>query len=259
MESIDVVMLTMNSERLLRECVESIYDNLPVSRLTVVDGLSTDNTLGILADLNKKYGKIEIITKKGSRAKARETGIKRAKTDWFMFVDSDVILCKDWFQKAKKHMAKDVGAIWGLNVDVVGNVRNRLFLKSLGFVAKEVFRLRGGMHDTLIRRELVENIRIPEQLHAYEDAYIVNWIKEKGYKIVIGDDVYCMHHRPPEDWNLKESLSLAALEIKCGLIYAHVYRYAFYYPFFVFYWVLQILGRVVGDRSLRKGTPKMIR
>lgn len=258
MESIDVVMLTMNSERLLRECVESVYDNLPVSRLIIVDGLSTDKTLGILNDLSLKHGNIEIIAEKSSRAKAREVGIKKVKTDWFMFVDSDVILCKDWFQKAKKHMVKDVGAVWGLNVDVVGKVRNRLFLKSLGFVAKEVFKLRGGMHDTLIRRESVENIRIPEQLHAYEDAYIINWMKNRGYRIVIGDDVYCMHHRPPEDWKLKESLSLAALDIKCGLIYAHIYRYAFYYPFFVFYWILQVLGSAAGDRSLRKSTPKMI-
>jgi glycosyltransferase involved in cell wall biosynthesis len=259
MRPIDIVMLTMNSERLLRECVKSIYDNLPVSRLIIVDGLSTDNTVEILNDLNKKYGNIEIITEKGSRAKAREAGIKKVRTNWFMFVDSDVILCEDWFQKAKKHMTKDVGAVWGLNVDVVGKVRNRLFLKSLGFVAKEVFKLRGGMHDTLIRRELVENIRIPGRLHAYEDAYIINWIKKKGYKTVIGDDVYCMHHRPPEDWKLKESLSLAVLDIRCGLIYAHVYRYAFYYPFFIFYWILQVLGSAVGDRSLRESTPQMIR
>lgn len=243
MDPIDVVMLTKNSELLLNKCLKSIYQNVPVKRLIVVDGFSTDDTLKIMNKFNKKYGNVEIIAEKGSRAKAREIGIGEVETDWFMFADSDVVLCKDWFEKAEKSIKDDVGAVWGLNVDVIPNVKNKFFLKSLLLVARECFNLRGGMHDTLIRRELVEGIRIPWQLHAYEDAFIVNWIKKKGYKVVIGDDIYCLHHRPSEDWSVKESISLAALEIKCGLVYSHTFKYAFYYPFFVFYWVLQVLNK----------------
>lgn len=118
-----------------------------------------------------------------------------------MFADSDVILCKDWFKKAEKYIDRDVGAVWGLNVDVIPNVKNKLFLKSLALVARECFNLRGGMHNTLIQHELVKDIKIPEQLHAYEDAYIVNWTRKKGYKPIVGDDVYCLHFRPSEDSN----------------------------------------------------------
>lgn len=243
MESIDVVMLTKNSEHLLNKCIKSIYGNVPVKRLIVVDGFSTDNTLKIINEFNKKYGNVKIITEKGSRAKARERGIREVKTEWFMFADSDVILCKEWFKKAEKYMDKSAGAVWGLNVDVIPNVKNKLFLKSLALVARECFNLRGGMHDTLIRHKLVKDIKIPERLHAYEDAYIINWIKKKGYKVIIGDDIYCLHFRPSEDWNLRESISLAALEIKCGLIYSHIFRYAFYYPFFAFYWFLQFFNK----------------
>ena len=259
MEPIDVVMLTKNSDHLLSECLKSIYENAPVRRLIVVDGSSTDDTLKIMDEFNKKYGNVKIITENGSRAKARTRGIREVETEWFMFADSDVILCKDWFEKAEKQIDKNVGAIWGLNIDVIPNVKNKLFLKSLALVARECFNLRGGMHDTLIRRELVENINIPEKLHAYEDAYIVNWIKKKGYKVVVGDDIYCLHYRPSEDWKWKESLSLAALEIKCGLIYSHTFRYAFYYPFFTFYWFLQVLSKNFGGTSSQEGKPKMIR
>jgi len=242
-ESIDVVMLTKNSEYLLRECVKSIYENVPVKRLIVVDGFSSDKTLEILEKFNRIHSNVEIVSEKGSRAKARERGIEEVETEWFMFVDSDVILCKDWFRRAKKYMTTDVGAIWGLNVDVIPAVRNKLFLKSLAFVAKKCFNLRGGMHDTLIKSELVKDIKIPEQLHAYEDAYIIKWIKKKNWKVVVGDDIYCLHYRPKSDWNLKESLHLAALEIKCGLIYSHIFTYAFYYPFFIIYWILQLIGK----------------
>lgn len=243
MESIDVVMLTKNSEHILNKCLKSIYGNVPVKRLIVVDGFSTDNTLKIINKFNEKYGNVRVITEKGSRAKARERGIGEVKTEWFMFADSDVILCKGWFRKAGKHIDKDVGAVWGLNIDVIPNVKNKLLLKFSALVARKCFNLRGGMHDTLIRHELVKDIKVPEQLHVYEDAYIINWIKKKGYKVIVGDDIYCLHFRPSEYWNFRESLSLAALEIKCGLIYSHIFSYAFYYPFFVLHWLLQFLTK----------------
>jgi glycosyltransferase involved in cell wall biosynthesis len=243
MEPLDVVMLTKNSEHVLKECLESIYANVPVRRLIVIDGSSTDGTLRMMNEFNQKYGNVTIFTENGSRAKARQRGIQEVETEWFMFADSDVILCNDWLSKAEKHIAADVGAVWGLNIDIIPSVNNRVFLKSLAFVARECFKLRGGMHDTLILRKTVEDIHIPEELHAYEDAYIVNWIKKKGYRVIAGGDVYCLHRRPSEDWSMKESLSLAALEIRCGLIYSHVFRYAFYYPFFVFYWLLQVKGK----------------
>ena len=246
---VDVVMLTKNSEHLLSKCLESIYRNVPVNRLVVVDAFSTDRTTAILDEFNKQYGNVKIITDKGSRGEARQRGIQEVETDWFMFADSDIILCKGWFTKAEKYITDNVGAVWGLNIDVIPNVKNKLFLKSLMLVARECFNLRGGMHDTLIRRELVDDIKIPEQLHAYEDAYIVDWIKKKGYKVVIGDTIYCLHYRPSEDWNLKESISLAALEMKCGLVYLHIFRYAFYYPFFLFYWFLQLLNKNSGHLS----------
>jgi len=251
MDAIDVVMLTKNSEPLLDECLKSIYDNVPVRRLVIVDGFSTDNTLKILEKFNNKHGNIKIVLEKGSRAMAREKGIGEVETKWFMFVDSDVILCKDWFKKAEKYVDKSVGAIWGLNIDIIPKVKNKLFLKSLAFVARECFNLRGGMHDTLIRYEAVKGIKIPEQLHAYEDAYIINWIKKKHWKVIAGDDLYCLHFRPQNDWNLRESFSLAILDLKCGIVHSHIFRYIFYYPFFIFYWFLQLLGKNSGTHYRR--------
>ena len=253
MEPIDVVMLTKNSEHMLVKSLRSIYENVPVKRLIVIDGFSTDNTLKIMDGFNKKYGNVKIIFEKSTRAKARERGIEEVTTPWFMFVDSDVVLCEGWFEKAQRYIDNDVGAIWGLNIDVIPNVKNKLFLKSLLLIARECFNLRGGMHDTLIRHELVKDIRIPERLHAYEDAYIVNWIKKKGYKAIVGDDIYCLHFRPSGDWALKQSISLAVLEMKCGLVYLHVPKYTFFYPFFILYWFLQVLNKNSGTSPRRAG------
>jgi len=44
MQTIDVVMITKNSDFMLKRCIESIYANLPVENLIIVDGFSTDKT-----------------------------------------------------------------------------------------------------------------------------------------------------------------------------------------------------------------------
>jgi glycosyltransferase involved in cell wall biosynthesis len=240
MQAIDVVVLTKNSEHLLDKCLASIYANVPVKNLIVIDGFSTDGTLKILNKISKKHSNIKVLRMNGSRAKARETAVQQVSTDWFMFVDSDVILSKDWFKQAEKHVEPDVGAIWGVNIDVIPNVKDKNFIKLQRLIAQQCFNLRGGTHDTLIRRDAVASIRIPEQLHIYEDAYIMNWIKEKGYKVVIGDDVFCLHFKPPANWNLENAVSQAILEFRCGIVYSHMYVYSFFYPFFMFYWFLQL-------------------
>lgn len=239
-DQIDVVMLTKNSDHLLSECLKSIYKNIPVNNLVVIDGFSTDKTLQILEKFNEKYGNIKLFQVNGSRAKARTEGIRQVATDWFMFVDSDVVLCEDWYKKAKDDIASDVAVIWGLNVDVIPNVTDKRILKLQSIISRECFNLRGGTHDILILHKAVEGIIIPEHLHTFEDAYIVRWIQEHGYKVRVGSNIYCLHYKAPANWNVKNGFSQAIVEFKCGLVYSHVYEYIIFYPVFVLYWCLQV-------------------
>ena len=240
MQAIDIVILTKNSEHLLDKCLSSIYRNVPVNKLIVVDGFSTDGTLKILDAFNKRHGNVTVLCLNGSRAKAREKGIAQVTTAWFMFADSDIILSKDWYQNAQKNIQADVGAVWGVNIDVIPNLRDRRFVQLQQLIAQQCFALRGGTHDTLIRRDLVDDIKIPEQLHTYEDAFITNWIKDKGYRAVVGENIYCLHFKPPENWNPRGAISGAVQEMKCGIVYSHNFVYMAYYPIFMFYWAMQI-------------------
>lgn len=99
---VDVVLLTKNSLKpCLGDCVHSIYKNVPLNRLIVVDGGSTDGTIEYL----KKFPNVVIIDdSKGCRATARQIGIDMVETDWFLFVDSDVILSRNWFNEAWKKL-----------------------------------------------------------------------------------------------------------------------------------------------------------
>ncbi|HTY76101.1 MAG TPA: glycosyltransferase [Candidatus Nanoarchaeia archaeon] len=240
MQAVDVVMLTKNSEHLLDKCLESIYRNVPVNQLIVVDGFSEDRTLKILDKFSERYGNVTVLSVSGSRAKAREQGIAHVKTDWFLFADSDVILSNDWFAKAKDNIKGDVGAVWGVNIDVIPNMTDKRVLRLQTLVANECFSLRGGTHDALVRRDLIADIKIPPELHTYEDAFIMNWIKDKGYKAIVGKGIYCLHFKPSTNWSPQNMIDGAILELRCGLIYSKNFSYVIYYPFFTFYWFLQI-------------------
>jgi len=211
---VDVVIITKNSEHMLSECLKSVYKNVPVNRLIVVDGGSTDKTLEIVRDFQKKHGNILVLQDRGTRATARQKGIDQVKTEWFMFVDSDAVLCKDWFKKAEKHLGQNVGAIWG--IEVWSTIQNPVLLKTFLWITRKIFDLRGGTHDTLIRTDLVKDIEIPKFLHVFEDAYIKDWITQKGYNLIACYNPYCLHFRPASVWTIRGSLNIIADAIRFG-------------------------------------------
>ena len=246
--SVDVVLLTKNSERVLKECIESVYQNVPVRQLIVVDGYSKDKTLEILNQFNEEHHNVKIFFDRGTRATARQKGINHVSTDWFMFVDSDVILCKEWYKKVQKYMREDVGAIWG--IEVWSTIQNPKTLNLFLLITRKIFEVRGGTHDTLIRTDLIKDIGIPKNLHVFEDAFIKDWITSKGYRVVACYNPFCIHYRPPTVWTLRGSLGLVAEAFRFGrprLISQLLLAYGFYTAYSMY----QLLGQ--GRSRVGKG------
>ena len=235
---VDVVIITKNSERVLNTCLRSVYENVPVSHLIVVDGYSTDKTLEIVRRFQEKHRNVVVVQDKGTRATARQKGIDKVETEWFMFVDSDAVLCKDWFKKAEKHIDQSVGGVWG--IEVWSTIQNPKILKMFLWITRKIFDLRGGTHDTLIRTNLVKNIEIPKILHVFEDAYIKDWVTQKEYKMIACYDPFCIHFRPASVWTLRGSLSIISDSIRIGrltLLIKLTLAYGFYtaYSFYQFF------------------------
>ena len=212
MEPVDVAILTLNSAVKLRECINSVYMNVPVNNLIIVDGCSTDATEAIVEEFQQKNGNVVFIQQKGTRASARQKAIQLVKSDWFMFVDSDVILSKNWFAEAEKLVKDDVGAIWGIEIWSV--LRGKGILALFERVTLKIFARRGGTHDILIRRETVEDIKIPFQLHTYEDAYIKSWIEKKGFRVLGVYEPYCIHFRADSVWTARKHIELIVSDLK---------------------------------------------
>ena len=209
---IDVAILTMNSEHMLRECINSVYENVPVNNLIIVDGFSTDATADIIREFQTKYRNVVFFQEKGTRGSARQTAIQMVKSEWFMFVDSDVTLSKNWFAEAEKLVKDDVGAVWGIEIWSV--LRGWKILGLFERVTLKIFEKRGGTHDLLVRRKTVEDIKIPFKLHTYEDGYIKDWIEQKGCKVLGVYEPYCIHFRSDGVWTFRKHVEFMVSDLK---------------------------------------------
>ncbi|HIK00154.1 TPA: glycosyltransferase [archaeon] len=98
---ISVVIPTLNEEKYLEICLLSLENQtLPRNKyeVIVVDGRSKDNTIKIA----KRYADKVIFQKGKGAANARNHGIRAATHDIIAYVDADLILAKDWLEKAVK-------------------------------------------------------------------------------------------------------------------------------------------------------------
>src|SRR3989338_4157551 len=94
---ISVIISTYNRKDLIGRCLEALlktrYENYEI---IVVDGGSNDGTYEFLKKYCKNKRKVKLLQDKTpGRNPARNTGIKNAKGDILIFVDSDCLVEKD--------------------------------------------------------------------------------------------------------------------------------------------------------------------
>ncbi len=135
-----------------------------------------------------------------------QKGIEAVETQWHVHIDSDVILTRDWFYKAWENVKSDTGAVWGVAVPSekhfynINYAMSRLYhLDMKDLLVKQMRGERCMMHDTLVRSTAVAGIRIPSDLHIYEDDFIGRYIIQKGYRFLKVTSPYCLHNLTPNE------------------------------------------------------------
>lgn len=89
---ISVIVPVYNAEKYLRECIESIVnqnESFSDFELILVDDGSTDNSLKICHEYEKKHDLTVISQENKGPAAARNNGLKKAAGKYILFVDSD--------------------------------------------------------------------------------------------------------------------------------------------------------------------------
>lgn len=102
MIKVSVVLPVYNVEKYLRQCLDSIVaQSLKEIEIICIDDGSTDNSLNILNEYQKKDPRIRVIRQKNAGAgAARNTGLAAARGQYLSFLDSDDFFEPDMLEKA---------------------------------------------------------------------------------------------------------------------------------------------------------------
>jgi glycosyltransferase involved in cell wall biosynthesis len=161
-----VIVRTRNSQSLLRECLKSICAEIPLGRIIMVDGGSTDQTkeIALACDNVDFHLKPDL-----NLGQATQFGFSMAQTEWVAVIDSDIVLRKGWFNDMKKYM-DNTDAIEG------GRIDHYSFNVQIDSTAANY----GRFGQTLLKREPVLNMDM--HVPFGEDAIIKFNFDKQGKK-----------------------------------------------------------------------------
>lgn len=191
----DVVVCTYNSALYLDQCLKSIWRNVPVNQLYVVDKHSTDAT----PDIARENG-ATIVNCEGSLSEARRVSFNLCETRLIVNVDSDVVLCEGWFRKVMQYwQGLNVGCVWGLAVDQ--DTMHQAYAEGMWRIRRgETYNL-AHLPDMVALREVIADIKFNPWLQsgsvANEDYAIKGWIEKKGYRCVTAPVKVAHYSYPP--------------------------------------------------------------
>ncbi|ACB39457.1 glycosyltransferase family 2 protein [Pyrobaculum neutrophilum] len=190
-----VAMITKNSLSRLGDRLGVVLEStlqIPYRTFVLVDD-STDDTakyvegrLGGLREVVVLRSRAARPTRATARQAAVDYFLQYTSDEWLMFIDDDVVLRSGWWEEAQRYMAEPrVGLIWG--VDFTTYWGSRLaYLRARGVDVVEYaikrFNVRGGLHDTLLRRGAIEGLRLPPWLNVYEDAWVKKYVECRGFE-----------------------------------------------------------------------------
>jgi glycosyltransferase involved in cell wall biosynthesis len=98
---ISIIIPVYNTEQYLRQCLDSVINQtLKNIEIVIVNDGSTDNSLNILQEYQKKYSHIKVINQinKGY-SEVRNIGLQNTTGDYIGFVDSDDFIEENMFEK----------------------------------------------------------------------------------------------------------------------------------------------------------------
>ncbi len=207
----DVVIPTKNSGNTLRHCLNGVKRGININRIIIVDNYSQDETLTIAREYN-----CLVIQSEAGLGYRRQLGIEHVETDFFAFVDSDIILVPNWQKIMQGYMRPTVGAVEGNNLPIYPPALKKYILRTLvNHPRLEEVKIgeRGNTSNALIRKEAVVGIKIPsnlllrkklcdriiytppESFCPFEDHFITQYILNRGWRW-IRVPVFSLHLKP---------------------------------------------------------------
>jgi glycosyltransferase involved in cell wall biosynthesis len=213
---VSIVIPTYNSEKTLAKCLESIknqtYKNIEV---IVVDKFSKDRTVEIAKKFDAK-----VIVESFDRSAARNRGIKEAKGDYLLSIDSDMELTPRVIEECLEAINNNekIGGVI-IPEKSVGNsfwVKVRDFERSF-YVNTPIESAR------FFRMDLVRKVDgYDEDVIFFEESSLPQKIKELGYNVEKRINSVILHHE--ENFSLWKWLKKKYYYGKTAYVYMEKYK-----------------------------------
>ena len=183
-KKVSILIPVYNVGKYLKRCMDSIlnqtYDNFEI---VLVDDCSTDNSLEICYEYEKKDSRVKVIKKPTHTvlSDVRNVGVESSDGDYLMFVDSDDYVCNNFVEEMVK-------AIEDNNVDVVRC--KAIKYKKDGKTQVESFY---GLEGKVISGDNIKSI-IPYFTTYNKNIGCFTWaliIRRDKLKVKFNPDVYC--------------------------------------------------------------------
>ena len=183
-DQVDVIIPIFNTNFLFEKNLHSFYREIPINRLIIGDGGSTDDSIEIV----KKFPRVVII----NQSKNKTLGfciaelISLVETEWFIYLHADVYLPENWYDIMKKSKKK---------YDWFECSRRHvaLFEYIVGYQMKNERAYSGSQIGRKKAFEKIIPIIEDDYLYRNEDIIFAELIKFNGYKYGRVLDTYHYH------------------------------------------------------------------
>jgi len=193
---VSFIIPTLNSERTLEKCLKSIItQKYPSIEIIIIDGGSTDNTIGIA----KKYA-TQIFKFRGSLGAARQLGIDHASGELIANWDSDIYIPdKDWLRRAVQTLLSypNASTLWVYNIYPPDSTTVQKAYSWYSWKMKLDFAKKGrgfwGGGNSIFRKQMIGEVGgFNTEDDTGEDFNLAKKLHQKGYKTIFYDD-YVYH------------------------------------------------------------------
>lgn len=197
MQEISVVVLTKNSEKLLEDCLKSIVKNKP-SEIIIIDGGSTDRTL----EISKKYTN-QIYHNVRGVGLGRQLGAEKVNKDLIAYVDSDVILPEDFFNRML--LEKKGSGYHAIQAQVL-SLKNATYWQWGEGQCRKRYNKPGeqgwvNTTATIFNKDVILKHSFDTLFTAAEDSELSYRLKREGYRLGVASvGVYHLHRESFKDW-----------------------------------------------------------
>ena len=182
--TLDVVVLTYNSGRTIKYCLDSLVSQkFKQFNLLVVDDCSTDDTIKIVKSYRDKL-KIKILMN-GSHivAKGRNIGLRKSSADIVAFVDSDDAAVSNWTDTIMKSFVEEpeVALISGPFLPSYRNITARVIATN-DEVIRHLFGggvLQFGAGNCALNRNLIGQYFFDDDFVCGEDLELISRLRDK--------------------------------------------------------------------------------